>query len=144
MLAWISASIQSSSIRLIPIPKILIQVLARPTTSQRTEHEEKVQQQLQPQEEAEASGEEDEEHKEEDGEENGNDTSQGALQHLATFLHPEILGTPLNDSYPDKELWEDVAYFGAIPEMLALVGAIAGVGRVMLTHCRKAHAAIGP
>ena len=51
------------------------------------------------------------------------------LEHLATFLSPEALGTPLDDSYPDTELWEDVAYFGAIPELFASMGAILGFRR---------------
>ncbi len=48
-----------------------------------------------------------------------------AAEKLATFLHPEILGTPLDDSYPDVSLWEDVAYFGAVPQILALFACFA-------------------
>jgi hypothetical protein len=40
-------------------------------------------------------------------------------EHLWTFLYPEALGTPRNDSYPALELWEDVGYFGIIPLLLA-------------------------
>ena len=47
--------------------------------------------------------------------------------HLWTFLYPEILGTPLNDSYPAIELWEDVGYFGIVPLLLA--GAAVFFGR---------------
>jgi hypothetical protein len=49
--------------------------------------------------------------------------------HLLTFLYPEWLGTPLNESYPGGELWEDVAYFGLIPLALALVGIVGGWSR---------------
>ncbi len=45
-------------------------------------------------------------------------------QHLLTFLYPEWLGTPLDGSYPGGELWEDVAYFGLIPLVLAFVGMV--------------------
>jgi len=48
------------------------------------------------------------------------------LKHLLTFLSPEALGTPLDGSYPREELWEDVAYFGLIPFLLALAGALLG------------------
>jgi len=40
---------------------------------------------------------------------------------LLTFLRPEATGSPLVDAR--DQLWERVAYFGAIPELLALVGA---------------------
>ncbi len=43
-------------------------------------------------------------------------------RHLLTFLYPEWLGTPLDGSYPGSELWDDVAYFGLIPLVLAFVG----------------------
>ncbi|MFQ5415549.1 MAG: DUF6541 family protein [Myxococcota bacterium] len=46
------------------------------------------------------------------------------LVHLATFFFPELLGTPVEGSY--DELWEDVAYFGAIPLLLATLGATFG------------------
>jgi hypothetical protein len=49
-----------------------------------------------------------------------------AASNLVTFLHPEALGTPLDGSYADVELWEDVAYFGAAPELLALLGVLLG------------------
>lgn len=39
--------------------------------------------------------------------------------HLLTLLWPEALGTSLNGSYPGAEMWEDVAYFGLIPLVLA-------------------------
>lgn len=45
-------------------------------------------------------------------------------KHLWTFLNPELLGSPLDDSYPGVELWEDVAYFGLIPLLLALYALI--------------------
>lgn len=47
-------------------------------------------------------------------------------RHLLTLLHPEALGSPLDGSYPGVELWEDVAYFGLIPLLLALGGAVLG------------------
>jgi hypothetical protein len=34
---------------------------------------------------------------------------------LSLLLRPEILGTPLDRSYPGLELWEDEAYFGVVP-----------------------------
>ena len=43
-------------------------------------------------------------------------------RHLLTLLHPEILGTPLDGTYPENELWEDALYFGVAPLLLALVG----------------------
>ncbi|HTS17368.1 MAG TPA: hypothetical protein VMP11_07340 [Verrucomicrobiae bacterium] len=54
-----------------------------------------------------------------------------SLRHLETFLYPEALGTPLNHSYQrgepgEDELWEDVAYFGLIPLLLAVAGTILG------------------
>ncbi len=42
---------------------------------------------------------------------------------LVTFLFPEALGTPLDRSYAPVELWEDSAFFGYAPFLLALVGA---------------------
>jgi len=47
-------------------------------------------------------------------------------RHLLTLLRPEALGSPLDGSYPGVEMWEDVAYFGLLPLLLALVGAILG------------------
>jgi hypothetical protein len=47
-------------------------------------------------------------------------------RHLLTLLHPEALGSPLDGSYPDVEYWEDVAYFGLVPLLLAPVGAVLG------------------
>jgi hypothetical protein len=47
-------------------------------------------------------------------------------QNLLTFLHPEVLGNPLDETYHGVELWEDVAYFGFIPFVLALVGGTVG------------------
>ena len=49
-----------------------------------------------------------------------------AFENLATFLHPEFLGTPLDGSYESVELWENVAYFGAAAQLLALIGAVLG------------------
>jgi hypothetical protein len=47
------------------------------------------------------------------------------LEHLATWLYPELLGTPLTRSYPRVELWEDVAYFGIVP----FAGTLVAFGR---------------
>jgi hypothetical protein len=47
-------------------------------------------------------------------------------QHLMTFLHPEILGSVRDQNYPGIEMWEDVAYFGLVPFLLALVGCALG------------------
>lgn len=47
-------------------------------------------------------------------------------RHLLTLVYPEALGTPLDASYPDIELWEDVAYFGLVPLLLAPIGAVLG------------------
>lgn len=47
-------------------------------------------------------------------------------RHLLTLLYLEALGSPLDGSYPDVELWEDVAYFGLVPLFLGLVGAVLG------------------
>jgi len=44
------------------------------------------------------------------------------IQHLFTVLYPELLGTPINKTYPGSELWEDVAYFGLLPLTLAIAG----------------------
>jgi hypothetical protein len=48
------------------------------------------------------------------------------LRHLLTFLYPEALGSPLTGDYIGKELWEDVGYFGLIPLVLAIAGAVWG------------------
>ena len=47
-------------------------------------------------------------------------------RYLLTFLHPHWLGTPLDGSYPTDELWEDAAYFGLVPLLLAVLGAVWG------------------
>ena len=47
-----------------------------------------------------------------------------STRNFLTLLNPEILGTPIDGSYPQIELWEDVAYFGIIAEIMALVGAV--------------------
>ncbi len=47
-------------------------------------------------------------------------------RHLRTLLLPEALGTPLDGSYDPVELWEDVAYFGIVPLLLAVVGMVLG------------------
>jgi len=47
-------------------------------------------------------------------------------RHLLTFFFPEVLGTPLDGSYQRRELWEDAAYFGLIPLLLAVVGTVLG------------------
>ncbi len=44
------------------------------------------------------------------------------LRHLWTFLYPHALGTPLDRSYPGKELWEDSAYFGIVTLGMAIFG----------------------
>jgi hypothetical protein len=43
--------------------------------------------------------------------------------HLLTLLSPEALGTPIDDSYPGSQLWEDVMYVGIVPLLLAPLGA---------------------
>ncbi len=50
-------------------------------------------------------------------------------KHLLTFLYPEWLGTPINGSYAGDELWEDAAYFGLVPLVLAFVGFVMGWSR---------------
>lgn len=45
------------------------------------------------------------------------------LRHLLTLLWPEVLGTPLDGSYYGGEIWEDNAYFGLLPLVLAPAGA---------------------
>lgn len=45
-------------------------------------------------------------------------------RHLLTIFYPEILGTPLNNSFQEVELWEYVFYFGLIQMILALYAAI--------------------
>lgn len=45
---------------------------------------------------------------------------------LATFLFPEVLGTPLDGSSEGGEIWEDVAYFGLIPLLLSAAGVVLG------------------
>jgi hypothetical protein len=47
-----------------------------------------------------------------------------AARHLLTLFYPEALGSPLDGNYPGVELWGDVAYFGLVPLLLALVGAV--------------------
>lgn len=42
-------------------------------------------------------------------------------RHLLTLVWPQALGSPLDGSYPGGELWEDVAYFGLLPLLGALV-----------------------
>ncbi len=49
-----------------------------------------------------------------------------AARNLATFIHPEILGSPLDGTYAPVGLWENVAYFGVIAQILAVAGAILG------------------
>jgi hypothetical protein len=54
-----------------------------------------------------------------------------SMRHLTTFFCPEALGTPLHHTYEtgqpgEDELWEDVAYFGLIPLLLAIAGTILG------------------
>jgi hypothetical protein len=48
------------------------------------------------------------------------------LGHLLTFLHPEAIGNPLDGSYPQVTLWEDVGYFGILQLILATVGTVFG------------------
>ena len=52
------------------------------------------------------------------------------FSHLLTFLYPEWLGTPVNGTYLGDELWEDVAYFGLIPLVLALLGVVVAWSRL--------------
>jgi hypothetical protein len=47
-------------------------------------------------------------------------------RHLLTFLYPEAMGNPLDGSYAGIELWEDVGYFGIVPLLLAVLGAVWG------------------
>jgi len=47
-------------------------------------------------------------------------------RHLLTLFAPEALGSPLLGTYPGAELWEDVAYFGLLPLLLACVGSFGG------------------
>jgi hypothetical protein len=55
-------------------------------------------------------------------------------KHLATLLSPEWSGTPLNGTYRPIELWEDVAYFGLVPLLLAVFGAIKGWKRPFVPY----------
>ena len=50
-------------------------------------------------------------------------------RHLLTMLWPEALGTPLDGSYAGTEIWEDSAYFGLFPLLLAAAGAWLAWGR---------------
>ncbi len=52
-----------------------------------------------------------------------------SLHHLLTLLRPEILGTPLDCSYPAWTLWEDEAYFGLVPLAGALVALVTSARR---------------
>jgi hypothetical protein len=45
--------------------------------------------------------------------------------HLLTFFYPHALGSPLDSTYAGVELWEDVAYFGAVPLALAIYAVVA-------------------
>ena len=45
------------------------------------------------------------------------------LRHLLTLFWPEALGTPLDGSYLGGEIWEDNAYVGLLPLLLAGTGA---------------------
>ena len=49
-----------------------------------------------------------------------------SFRHLITLFSPEALGTPVDGSYPGVELWEDVAYFGLVPLVLAAAGVMLG------------------
>ena len=51
------------------------------------------------------------------------------LGHLATFLYPEALGTPVDHTYARVELWGEVGYFGLVPLLLAVVGAAVSLRR---------------
>ena len=53
-------------------------------------------------------------------------------RHLLTLLRPELLGNPLDGTYPGLELWEDAAYFGIIPLALALAAAVLGRRRPLV------------
>jgi hypothetical protein len=47
-----------------------------------------------------------------------------------TFFNPEFFGTPLEGTFPES--WEYVFYLGAIPSLLALVGATKGWRRPLV------------
>jgi hypothetical protein len=47
-------------------------------------------------------------------------------RHWLNFLYPESFGSLFDASRLDRYLWEDVAYFGLVPLILAIVGAVRG------------------
>ena len=47
-------------------------------------------------------------------------------RHWLNFLYPESFGPLFDASRLDRYLWEDVAYFGLVPLMLAIAGAVRG------------------
>jgi hypothetical protein len=51
------------------------------------------------------------------------------FRHLLTFFHPEAIGNPLQPT-----LWEDIAYFGLLQLILAVVGAVLGWRRCSPTR----------
>lgn len=60
---------------------------------------------------------------------------------LLTFLFPEALGTPLDGSYQRRELWEDAAYFGLLPLLLAGAGTVLGWRRTYTKYLAVSFAA---
>lgn len=48
------------------------------------------------------------------------------FRNLLTFFYPEAFGTPLDARYATQEVWEDIAYFGILPLLLAVAGSILG------------------
>jgi hypothetical protein len=50
------------------------------------------------------------------------------FRHLLTFLHPVTIRNPLEASFPgaEDEFWESIAYFGLLPVILAILGAVLG------------------
>jgi hypothetical protein len=63
------------------------------------------------------------------------------LKHLWTLLYPEWLGTALNGSYYRMWFWEDAAYFGLAPLLLAPLGVVMGWRRPPLRWLSAAAAA---
>lgn len=56
-------------------------------------------------------------------------------RHLITFLFPDFFGTPIDGSYPRFDqswgiYWENTAYIGLLPCVLAVVGAFVGLKKL--------------
>jgi hypothetical protein len=56
----------------------------------------------------------------------------GSALSLLTLFSPELLGTPLDGTYPAIELWEDSAYFGLLPLLFAGVAVLASPRRELV------------